>query len=303
MKAYKGFTLRNMLVYFRNRQTVFFSLLSPIIVFVLYVMFLKGNYVDSINRSMGSLSTLIEAEDIDSLVNGLLLSGIIGSSIITVPFGTLGIIVEDRETRKDRDILATPVKRSEIILGYFTASALCALAVTLVLLTVGILILQELGTMYWSAADLASLYGLTILGTLSSTAVSMAVMLFFRSSSACGAFLGILSAAAGFVIGAYIPVSQFSEAVQTFCSLWPASGICTLIRGSLMNGVLEHMNTGIGGIDQGEFVRTIHNVFGFEQKIASKAMSTSAILLYVTIVTAACILINAAVYAKIYRKK
>lgn len=303
MRTFKGFFTRNVLVFFRNRQTVFFSMLAPLIVFALYVMFLRGSYADSIHDSMGALTQLIGSDDVDSLVNGLLLSGIIGSSIITVPFGTLQIIVEDREKLKDRDILATPVKRREILLGYFAASAFCALCVTLLLLTAGLAILHGMGNIYLAWQDIAALYGLVMLGTLSSTAVSMALMLLFRSTSACGAFLGILSAAAGFVIGAYIPVSQFSSPVRTFCNLWPASGICCLMREALMGGLLDHIEACIGGLDQGQFAASIRDVFGFGADVGGKVLSVGNILVYVLIVSVVCIVIDAAVYAKIYRKK
>lgn len=303
MRAFKGFVTRNMLVFFRNRQTVFFSLLSPLIVFALYVMFLRGTYVDSIDSSMGALAPLIASGDVDSLANALLLTGILGSSVITVPYGTLQVIVEDRERGKDRDILATPAGRQQIILGYFVASAVCALCVTLALLTVGLITLGAMGSMHWTGTDIAALYGLTVLGTLSSTAVSMALMLLFRSTSACGAFLGILSAAAGFVIGAYIPVSQFSTPVRTFCNLWPTSGVCCLMRQSLMGGLLEHIDAGIGGVDQGAFVQAIRDVFGFEAVVGSSTMSTGTILLYVAFASIACLAVDAFAYARIYARR
>ena len=303
MRAFRGFATRNVLVFFRNRQTVFFSMLAPLIVFALYVMFLRGNYVDSITASMGALAPLIQADDVDSLVNGLLLSGILGSSVITVPFGTLQVVVQDREELKDRDILATPASRWQVILGYFVGAAACALSVTLVLLTAGLLALNGMGSMHWTATDVAALYGLTALGTLSSTAVSMALMLLFKSTSACGAFLGILSAAAGFVIGAYIPVAQFSTPVQTFCNLWPTSGICCLMRQSLMGGLLNHIDAGIGGLDQGQFVASIREVFGFEAMVGGNAMGAETILLYVVLISAACLVVDAAVYSKVYARR
>lgn len=303
MRAFRGFAVRNMLVFFRNRQTVFFSLLAPLIVFALYVMFLRGTYVDSIDGSMGALAPLVASGDVDSLVNGLLLAGILGSSVITVPFGTLQVIVEDREKLKDRDILATPAGRWQIVLGYFAAAALCALCVTLVLLTAGLAALGAMGDMHWTGGDIAALYGLTVLGTLSSTAISMALMLVFRSTSACGAFLGILSAAAGFVIGAYIPVAQFATPVQTFCNLWPASGVCCLVRQALMRVLLGHIDAGIGGVDQGAFVATVREVFGFEAVVGGEALGAGAVLLYVAVVSAVCLAVDGVVYARMYARR
>ena len=79
---------------------------------------------------------------------------------------------------------------------------------------------------------------------------------FFKTSSACGAFFGILSAVSGFVIGAYIPISQFSDRVQTVCNIFPASHITILLRNTLLKGILKNIDTNIGGIDEGAFVRS-----------------------------------------------
>ncbi len=44
------------------------------------------------------------------------------------------------------------------------------------------------------ASDLAAVYMVVALGCLSSTALFMMIVPFFKTSSACGAFFGILSA-------------------------------------------------------------------------------------------------------------
>ena len=80
-----------------------------------------------------------------------LLVGIIGSAVITVPFSCLRTVTSDRETRVDQDILATPVSRSQIVLAYFTASALSAIVMTSVILTAGLVILQLQGKLYLGA--------------------------------------------------------------------------------------------------------------------------------------------------------
>ena len=50
----------------------------------------------------------------------------------------------------------------------------------------------------------------------------MLITMFFKSTNASGAFIGILSASSGFVIGAYIPISEFSGTIQTICNIFPA---------------------------------------------------------------------------------
>lgn len=43
--------------------------------------------------------------------NLILLTGILGSAMITVPYNCLITLVKDRENKVDYDILATPLKR------------------------------------------------------------------------------------------------------------------------------------------------------------------------------------------------
>ncbi len=98
--------------------------------------------------------------------------------------------------------------------------------------------------------------GIVAIGSVSASALFMIIIMFFKSSGASGAFFGMLSAASGFVIGAFIPISQFSETVQTVCNLFPASHVTILLRNVLMQGLLNHIDTNLGGIDNGMFYGT-----------------------------------------------
>lgn len=304
MRKFIGLTRRNLLIYFKDIQSVVFSMLTSIIVFVLYLLFLKSTFVDAMESSMQGLEKFIKAGDIDMLANGLLLAGILGSAMITVPYNCLSTIVKDRENKIDYDISATPIKRWQIVVSYFTASTISAFVMASIILTIGIVILSgQDGQLYLTVKDIAALYGITLLGAVSATAFFMLVVLFFKSSSASGAFFGMLSAAAGFVIGAYIPISQFSEGIQTFCNLFPASGITILFRNALLNGLLSNINETIGGIDQGLFTEGIKEIFTFNEKIFGYAMSARETVCYIIGFAFVCIIAMVIVYPKIYQRK
>lgn len=304
MRKFIGLTKRNLLIYFKDAQSVIFSMLTSMIVFVLYLLFLKGTFVDAIEDAMQGLEKLIADGDIDMFANGILLAGILGSAMITVPYNCLSTIVRDRENKIDYDISATPMKRWQIILSYFTASTISAFVMASIILTAGLAILSgQQGRLYLSAEMAAALYGITLLGAVSATAVFMLVVLLFKSSSASGAFFGMLSAAAGFVIGAYIPISQFSEGVQTFCNLFPASGITILYRNALLNGLLDHMDASIGGVDNGIFVESVKEIFTFEEKVFGHLMNSWETAGYVVGFALVCILAMVVVYPRIYKRK
>jgi len=303
MRGFIGFTKRNMMMYFKDKGAVFFSLLTSIIVFALYQLFLKGTFYDSIGGAMEGLEGLVEDGDLKMLINGILLTGIMGSALITIPYNCLNIIVKDKENKVDYDISATPLKRWQIIVSYFTASSLCSIIMVAIILTAGLVALSAMGDTYITAKSIAILYGIVIAGAISSTAFFMIVMLFFKNTAASSAFFGILASAAGFVIGAYIPISQFSGVVQTVCNLFPASHITVLFRQFLLGGVVDHINDGIGGLDGGAFAESIKNVFSFNAYLFDGLVSNRTSVIYVGVFALVCIGLMTVLYSKTYKRK
>ena len=106
--------------------------------------FLKSTFADAIENALKGFPFIKEktgAADIDMLTSILLLSGIVGSAMITVPYNCLQTVVNDRENNVDRDILATPIRRWQIVLSYFSASGLSAILMNGIILTAGLIIL------------------------------------------------------------------------------------------------------------------------------------------------------------------
>ena len=174
---------------------------------------------------------------------------------------------------------------------------------TSVILTAGLVILQLQGSLYLGVGGLLRAYGVTALGCVSATALFMNVVLFFRSGSASSAFFGILSAVSGFVIGAYIPVSQFSGGVRTVCNLFPASHITILLRNVLLNGLLGHVDSGIGGLDNGGFVQTLREIFTFKADMFGSSLNTTAMITFVLAILTVSLIVMVCTYSKNYKKK
>ena len=305
MKMYIGLTKRNLLVYLKDKQSIVFSLLTSMIVFALYLLFLKSTFIDAIESALNGFPFIKEktgAADIDMLTSILLLSGIVGSAMITVPYNCLQTVVNDRENNVDRDILATPIRRWQIVLSYFSASGLSAILMNGMILTAGLVILGMNGNLHMGVSDIATVYAVMILGCLSSTALFMMLIPFFKTSSACGAFFGILSAVSGFVIGAYIPISQFSDRVQTVCNIFPASHVTILLRNALLNGTLENIDKNIGGIDEGAFVRSIRDIFTFRANMFGRTLEVSEMCMYTLGIFAISLIGMMVLYSKRYKK-
>ena len=305
MRGFLGLTKRNLLLFFKDKQSILFSLLTSMIVLALYLLFLKDTFVSAMDSAINQfpgLSSLIDKNDKDMFANLILLTGILGSAMITVPYNCLITLVKDRENKVDYDILATPLKRGQIILSYFVSAAVSSVILTGIILAVGLATICMHGDVYLGTIDILKAFGVVALGSISATSIFMIVVLFLKSVSASGAFFGLLSAVSGFIIGAYIPISQFSEAIQTVCNIFPASQITIVLRNVLINGLLEHMNTSLNGVDQGMFVTSIKEIFSFKARLFDGFFDMSQMLVYIVVSIVICIVVQILIYSKTYKK-
>lgn len=94
---------RNCRLFFKDKGMFFTSLITPVILLVLYATFLAKVYRDSFNSA---LPDIMQVSDklIDATVGGELFSSLLAVSCVTVAFCSNMLIVQDRVngTRKDR---------------------------------------------------------------------------------------------------------------------------------------------------------------------------------------------------------
>ena len=305
MRGISGLIKRNLLLFFKDWQSILFSLLTSIIVLILYLLFLKGTFVSAIQSAMEQypgLASMVPQKDIAMFANLFLLSGILGSAMISVPFSCITVVVKDRANKVDYDILSTPLKRGQIIFAYFVSAVLTSILLNSIILAVGLIGIRMQGNMYLNISQVIKAFSIVALGSISASAIFMIVVLFFKTVSACEAFFGILSAASGFVIGAYIPISQFSNEVQTVCNLFPASQITIMLRNILLNRLLDHINTSLQGVDQGMFVLSLKEYFTFQAKLFKGYLDMNKMLGYILGVILLCIVAQIMIYSVSYKK-
>ena len=302
LNAYLGMTKRNILLFFKDKTTLFFSMLAPLIVFMLYILFLKDTYLDSLKSSLADFKEFIDMKDVDSIANAWLLAGILGTSCITVSLNSLQVMVLDKNNKIDYDYNSSPISNVVVILAYFTGAFINTFLISGGILTIGVIIINSISSLYLSFNTIILLYLVTILGSASATIIMMIVVSFFKRSSALGAFSGIVSAAIGFIIGAYIPLSSLSSEIQGILSLVPGSHIACLYRNLLMNGLMDHINTGLNGIDGGAFNNIINNAFALNLNMFSFETTKSFMAIYSSSSIIIALGINALLYKQTVKR-
>ncbi len=301
MRSFLGLVKRNMLVYLRDKATVFFSLLSPLIILFLYLMFLKQNYVDSVNSiiTQNGLADYITQEQINGFVNAWLISGILASSFITVPLSSLTLIVTDKEQQKDYDLNASPVKKWKLGLSYLVAAFLNTVVITFVILTIGIILINSNGAVL-SFENIMFSYLALLLGSLSGCAFMYMIVSCFKKNSAVGAFTGIVCAASGFLIGAYMPISMFADWLQVAANTLPASHIAGIFRNLLMGSALDNMNS---IIQSEQFVNSMKEGFSLELNFFGQVIQSNVMWIYASLSLVGLIGLDVLVFAKTNKRK
>lgn len=296
INAYKGMTLRNIRVYLKDKTSIIMSLMAQIIILGLFLLFLKNNYTDSIISQLGELEGMLSEKDINAIVNSYLMAGVIGTSVVTVALNSLSVMVSDRERKINFDYGAAPVKGHTVVLSYFSGAVVNTFLVSAVLTTAGFIFLCIGSEITYTLLDFLKIYGLVALGSISATLVLMVFASFFKKSSTQGSFGVLVSAAIGFITGAYIPVSQFSDTIQTCVNLVPSSQIAGMMKYVLITPTIEHANDVLGGIDNGEFAKAMYQTFSVKLNLFSNEIDFGFMLMYSIIAIAVFLIINLAIY-------
>ena len=133
-----GMTLvkRNIKMFFKDKGTFFTSLITPIILLVLYSTFLYGVYEDTY-RSALPQGIPVEDSVIRGLVGGVLLSSLLAVATVTVPFNANLFMVQDKITGARADLGLAPIKPRTMAIGYYLATVVNGLIIGFVAIFIG----------------------------------------------------------------------------------------------------------------------------------------------------------------------
>ena len=230
---------RNVKLFFKDKGMFFTSLVTPAILLVLYVTFLGNVYRDSFLSAFPA-GIEISGDLIDSLVGSQLISSILAVSCVTVAFCSNLLMVQDRANGTVKDLTIAPVKSSVLSMSYYFATLFSTLIICIIAAVVCFVYIAFVGW-YMSGLDVLYLLLDVILLVMFGTALSSIVNFFLNSQGQMSAVGTIVSAGYGFICGAYMPISQFSQGLRNVILFLPGTYGTSLIRNHSMRGVFDEM--------------------------------------------------------------
>ena len=230
---------RNTKLFFKDKGMFFTSLITPAILLVLYATFLGNVYKESFLAALPQGLDMAE-KLVNGCVGGQLISSILAVSCVTVAFCSNMLIVQDKATQSIKDLTIAPVKRSTLAFGYYYSTLISTMIICLTATAICLAYVAFNGW-YMSAVDVLCIIADVILLVLFGTALSSVINFFLSTQGQIAAVGSIVSSAYGFICGAYMPISQFSDTLQKIVMFLPGTYGTSLLRNHALRGVFEEM--------------------------------------------------------------
>ncbi len=224
-----NFTKRNLLVFFKDKASVFFSLLSVFIIIGMYALFLGDVWTSGMENIPGARY----------LMDSWIVAGLVAVTSVTTTMGAFGTMVEDKSKKIIKDIRSSPMPRVSIAGGYIFSAFVIGSIMCVVALALCELYIVSGGGALLSGMQLLQVFGLILLSTFSNTALVLFFVSFFQSNSAFSIASTIIGTIIGFMMGIYIPIGQLPESVQWVVKLFPPSHSVLLFRQVIMENAIQ----------------------------------------------------------------
>lgn len=239
MESLISLVSRHNKVFRRDRTSVFFSLLSILIVIGLYFIFLQKVQVDAIQQITNT------SPDIVAMVNEWVVAGLLSMIGVTSTLAAFGLAVQDRETKIAADFLTAPISRAKIQLSYVINAFIIGLTFSFIAFIISEIFIVATGGSFLSLEATLKVIGLLVLTVLLASSMNMLFVLFTNTLSAFSTLSTIIGTLIGFLAGVYVPMGVLPNFAQNLIMVFPISHSSLLLRNAFMGDSINNVFVGV----------------------------------------------------------
>lgn len=219
-----GFSIRNLKIFFKDKASVFFSLLAVFIIIGMYALFLGDVWTNSFEGMTG----------VRYLMDSWIMAGLLAVTSVTTTMGAYGIMVDDKAKKLNKDFIASPIKRRSIVGGYVTGAIIIGIIMSIITCVLAEIYVILNGGQLMDTPAFIKVLGLIILSTITNSSIVLFLVSFFKSNNAFATASTIIGTVIGFLTGIYLPIGQLPNSVQWVIKIFPVSHAATLFRQVMM---------------------------------------------------------------------
>lgn len=233
MRAVSSIVKRNLLVYCKDKENVFYTFLSMIIIIILMLLFLGDINIEIIKNALEDMDILMKENPIPkeyllpgarnpalddanakTLMLSLTIAGITIVNGISASMGMLSMMSWDEETGRLAAYYVSPISRFVLVTGYVISSILLSVIFSVVTVAASEVILLISGGSIMSVTQMIKVLGLIVLNAFSTTSFLFFITGLARTRSAFNGIANFVNILSGFVTGMYIPIGSMPGIVR-----------------------------------------------------------------------------------------
>jgi len=233
MKALGSIIKRNILVYCKDRENVFYTFLTMIIIIILMLLFLGDLNKDIIKGVLSDMDEYMIENPIPeeyllpgtrnpanddtnarTLMLSLLIAGITIVNGISASMGMLSMMSWDEENGRFAGFYVAPISRFVLVAGYVISAICLSVIFSLITVVVSEIILVLTGGTVLSFVQMLKVLGLILLNAFSTTSFLFFITSFAKSRSAFSGIANFVNVLSGFFTGMYIPYGYMPGIVK-----------------------------------------------------------------------------------------
>lgn len=215
---------RNLLLYFRNKSGVFFSLLGAFISFGLYILFLKNSLK----------SAWSEVPNTNQMLDFWLIAGTLVVTSIIATLGGYSVLISDKEREVYHDLYITDLGKWSLRFSYLISPIIIGIIMQIFMFLIMAVYFIKVDDIVISLSLTPKILLMITISSIMSSIVNMIILNKVKSIDTLGKLATVIGTASGFLIGVYMPIGVLPESAQTVMKLVPQGYIASLFRQTMM---------------------------------------------------------------------
>ena len=262
-------TIRGLKLYFRNKGTVISSIMSVLIMFAIFALFLEQAMVKDTSTLEGS----------KLIVTSWIISGMLATTSISSCLGAYSIMVTDRDDKIVKDFYSSPMKRSSVLVGYIVSGLIVSIIMSLLTFIIGEIYLTIKGGNVINGQGIVKMLLVMILSSFSSSSIICFIISFVKKNSTYATVSVLLGTLIGFLTGTYLPIGNLPQGIQTMIKIFPPMHSASLFRQVLMN---DYIDVAFVNASSDEILR-FKEVLGITLSFSGHSLQSYANVMYLLI--------------------
>ncbi len=288
MKALSSIIKRNILVYIKDKENVFYTFLSMLIILTLMLIFLGEMNIDMVKQVLRNVDELMLESNIPAeyllagtrnpalddvnarnLVLSLIIAGITIVNGITSSMSMLSMMSWDEESGKLASYYVAPISRFVLVSGYVISAICMSIFFSIVTVFAAEIILVITGGTIMSLTLALKVLGLIVLNSFSTTALLFFITSLARTRSAYNGISTFVHTLSGFLTGMYVPMGIMPDIVVKVLAFVPMTQGSAWMRKEF---TAEALKTTFAGLPK-EAITQYNEVTGMNLMLGNKVFT------------------------------